>query len=83
MKKSENFQSGNFQSLAQSYRELYRERFNARLRVCNWLRRAAFVPGLADAAIRAAGVSERLRRWLALATRGRRPEVLRGQARFE
>jgi flavin-dependent dehydrogenase len=60
-----------FANVAEVYRNLYRERFNARLRVCSWLRRAAFVPGLADAAIRIAGANERLRRRLAMATRGR------------
>jgi menaquinone-9 beta-reductase len=60
-----------FADVAEGYRKLYRERFNARLRVCSWLRRAAFVPGLADAAIRVAGANEHLRRRLAMATRGR------------
>jgi len=55
---------------ARAYRDLYRQRFSARLRVCSLLRRTAFVPGLADAAIRIAGVNDRLRRGLALATRG-------------
>src|SRR6185436_16878406 len=64
-----------FANVADTYRNLYRERFNARLRVCGWLRRAAFVPGLADAAIRVAGANERLRRKLAMATRGRRAEA--------
>jgi hypothetical protein len=59
-----------FANIAEVYRKLYGERFNARLRVCSWLRRAAFVPGLADAAIRVAGANERLRRKLAMATRG-------------
>jgi flavin-dependent dehydrogenase len=59
-----------FETMAQTYRDLYRQRFSARLRVCGLLRRAAFVPGLADAAIRIAAASERLRRRLALATRG-------------
>ena len=72
-----NLQTGaQFGNFAEAYRKLYRERFNARLRVCSWLRRAAFVPGLADAAIRIAGANERLRRRLAMATRGRRgPEL--------
>ncbi len=61
---------GNFASLATDYRARYRERFAARLRVCSWLRRAAFAPGLAtEAAITALGASERMRRMLARATR--------------
>jgi menaquinone-9 beta-reductase len=59
-----------FETMAQAYRDLYRERFSARLRICGLLRRAAFMPGLANAAIRIAGVSDRLRHGLALATRG-------------
>jgi flavin-dependent dehydrogenase len=66
-----------FDELARDYRALYGARFNARLRVCSLLRRAAFVPGLAATAIRVFGTSERLRRRLARATRkaGRRDEV--------
>jgi hypothetical protein len=53
-----------------NYRELYRTRFAARLRVCSWLRRAAFAPELAtEAAIIALGASESVRRVLARATR--------------
>ncbi|HEY0322532.1 MAG TPA: FAD-dependent oxidoreductase [Pyrinomonadaceae bacterium] len=58
-----------FEELAADYRTLYGARFNARLRVCSLLRRAAFVPGLAATAIRFFGTSERLRRRLARATR--------------
>jgi flavin-dependent dehydrogenase len=61
---------GTFASLAEDYRARYRERFGKRLRVCSWLRRAAFAPGLAtEAGIVALGASERMRRVLALATR--------------
>ncbi|MDX6611765.1 MAG: hypothetical protein QOD75_951 [Blastocatellia bacterium] len=56
--------------MSQAYRDLYHQRFSARLRVCGLLRCAAFVPGLADTAIRIAGLNYRLRRGLALATRG-------------
>ncbi|MCU1266044.1 MAG: hypothetical protein JWM21_2362 [Acidobacteria bacterium] len=55
--------------LARDYRRLYRRQFGSRLRVCAMLRRAAFIPSLADAAIRLFGASERLRRALALRTR--------------
>ena len=61
---------GTFASLAADYRTHYRERFAARLRVCSWLRRAAFAPGLAtEAGIVALGASKHLRRVLARATR--------------
>jgi flavin-dependent dehydrogenase len=61
---------GRFEPLAEDYRARYRERFAARLRVCSWLRRAAFAPGLAtEAGIAALGASARVRRALARATR--------------
>jgi flavin-dependent dehydrogenase len=61
---------GQFAPLATDYRARYRERFAARLRVCSWLRRAAFAPQLAtEASIAALGASERVRRMLARATR--------------
>ena len=61
---------GAFASLAADYRARYRERFAARLRVCSWLRRAAFAPQFAtEAGIAALGASERVRRALARATR--------------
>jgi flavin-dependent dehydrogenase len=58
-----------FKTLADDYRAHYGERFNARLRVCAALRRAAFVPRLAEAAIFILGGSDRVRRRLARATR--------------
>ena len=58
-----------FDNVARDYSALYGEKFNRRLRVCSLLRRAAFVPGLAAAAIRFFGTSERLRRPVARATR--------------
>jgi menaquinone-9 beta-reductase len=65
---------GPFAALAEEYRALYRERFDARLRVCSALRRAAFAPAwAAEAAVRALGASEALRRLLARATRSGRP----------
>ncbi len=67
---------GAFANLAQEYRDLYREKFGGRLRLCGAMRRAAFVPGLAEAAIRFVGASDRLRRGLALATRGGRKVML-------
>jgi flavin-dependent dehydrogenase len=63
---------GNFAPLATDYRARYQGRFASRLRVCSWLRRAAFAPGLAtEAGIAALGASERVRRALARATRAR------------
>lgn len=58
-----------FELLGRDYRALYAERFNARLRISALLRRAAFVPGIAGAAILAFGASDHVRRRLARATR--------------
>ena len=60
----------NWQSLATEYRARHQQKFDRRLRVCSWLRRAAFVPRLAEAALRLAGLSEFARLRLAQATRG-------------
>lgn len=53
-----------------SYRAAYKAMFHSRLRICSLLRRAAFVPGLAQAAIRVFGSSDHLRHRLSRATRG-------------
>jgi len=66
--------------LASDYRALYAERFNTRLRVCSVLRRAAFLPRVAEMAMLALGVSTRVRRRLARATR-RSPVHLPGEGR--
>jgi flavin-dependent dehydrogenase len=58
-----------FQTLAADYRALYDARFDARLRVCAMLRRLAFVPRLAEAAMLALSTSDSVRRRLARATR--------------
>ena len=58
-----------FEVLANEYRAEYRRRFDSRLRVSGLLRRAAFFPHLAEAAIRLSGASSALRRRLAQATR--------------
>jgi flavin-dependent dehydrogenase len=60
-----------FQSLADDYRSRYARQFNARLRVCSAMRRAAFVPRLAETAILAVSTSERVCRTLTRATRTR------------
>jgi geranylgeranyl reductase family protein len=56
--------------LETKYRDAYRKRFHSRLRTCSMLRRAAFVPGLAQLAIRVFGASDSLRRRVSRATRG-------------
>ena len=58
-----------FNELAASYRRCYSRAFNSRLRVSGLLRRAAFVPRLAEGAMIFFGVSDRLRRKVAQATR--------------
>ena len=58
-----------FESLVNDYRGEYRRRFASRLRVSGLLRRAAFVPYLAEAAILLFGTSSGLRQRLAQATR--------------
>ncbi|HEX7997334.1 MAG TPA: NAD(P)/FAD-dependent oxidoreductase [Pyrinomonadaceae bacterium] len=58
-----------FQALADDYRARYKERFNSRLRVCSILRRAVFVPRLAEAGIAVLNASRRVRYRLARATR--------------
>ena len=62
-------------ALRLAYTGRYRETFDSRLKLCAWLRRAAFVPGVAAAAINVAGANEAVRRKLAQATRGRRNET--------
>ena len=58
-----------FAPLAREYRMEYGKRFDSRLRICSLLRRAAFVPSLAEAAILFFGTSTRLRRLVARTTR--------------
>jgi flavin-dependent dehydrogenase len=55
-------------SLSREYETSYSNTFHSRLRLAGLLRRAAFVPGLANAAIRLSGISSRFRRELARAT---------------
>jgi flavin-dependent dehydrogenase len=60
-----------FGALAREYRAEYVARFDARLRLCGLLRRAALAPpALAEAGVLALGASAALRRRLARATRG-------------
>jgi len=67
-------------SLADEYRARYEERFGARLRVCAWLRRAAFAPPvLSGAAASLLNASAGVRRVLARATRRGGGEALARQ----
>lgn len=52
------------------YCAAYRKRFHSRLRTCSIMRRAAFVPGLAQLAMRLFGVNDFLRHRVSQATRG-------------
>jgi flavin-dependent dehydrogenase len=61
--------NASFAPLAREYRLEYGKKFNSRLRICSLLRRAAFVPSLAEAAILFFGTSTRLRRKVARTTR--------------
>ena len=61
--------------LEMAYASAYRKRFHSRLRACSMIRRAAFVPGLAQLAIRVFGASECLRQRMSRATRGGSPET--------
>lgn len=58
-----------FSQLANRYRAHYKRTFDSRLRVSSWLRRAAFVPRVAETAISFFGLSDSLRRRVAQATR--------------
>jgi len=62
--------SSSLDQLRTAYTDRYRRTFNSRLTVSSLLRKAAFVPGLAESAIAFFGASEHLRRKLAQATRG-------------
>jgi flavin-dependent dehydrogenase len=56
-------------SLCDDYAQEYGQKFDARLRVCDLLRRVAFKPRLAQLAITLCGASDRFRNRLARATR--------------
>jgi flavin-dependent dehydrogenase len=57
------------QEIGRAYESLYHRQFNSRLRLCSMMRRAAFLPGLPDVAIRLFGASEALRRRVTRGTR--------------
>jgi flavin-dependent dehydrogenase len=62
---------GELDEIARDYRRAYASRFDARLRLCGLLRRAALAPAvLAELSVVALGASASLRRRLARATRG-------------
>jgi len=61
------------EAVSETYGKMYRARFNSRLRLCSMIRRAAFVPGFADLAIRFFGTSKSMRRRVASATRAAKP----------
>jgi flavin-dependent dehydrogenase len=65
----------NLNELRRAYATRYQKMFDSRLKLSSHLRRAAFVPGLAAAAIALCGTSDVVRRKLAQATRGARPET--------
>ena len=65
----------NLDELRAAYATRYHKMFDSRLKLSSLLRRAAFVPGFAAAAIALFGTSDRVRRKLAQATRGSRAET--------
>lgn len=62
-------------NLETSYRAAYKMRFQSRLQVCSLMRRAAFIPGLAQMAIGVLGLNDRVRRRVSRATRGASTET--------
>jgi flavin-dependent dehydrogenase len=61
-----------FDEIARDYRRAYASRFDARLRLCSLLRRAAFSPAaLIEGTLFALGASAALRRRVARSTRWR------------
>jgi menaquinone-9 beta-reductase len=63
--------------LNEQYRAAYQEKFESRLRICSLMRRAAFVPRLADLAIRLFRTSDGLRQFVTRATRSGSPQNFR------
>lgn len=55
--------------LGRDYADEYRKRFHSRLRICGWLRRAAFNPRLAEWGVAIFGLSGRFRNRVVRATR--------------
>jgi flavin-dependent dehydrogenase len=69
-----------FDELSAQYQVAYEKRFDSRLRICSLMRRAAFVPGLAEMAIRFFRTSDRLRQFVTRAARGPSGDDLRSAA---
>jgi len=63
--------SHSLDQLRANYSAAYDRTFDSRLKICTLMRKAAFVPGLAELAVRVFGASEKFRCRLARATRGR------------
>jgi 2-polyprenyl-6-methoxyphenol hydroxylase-like FAD-dependent oxidoreductase len=59
----------NAPALATEYTNEYVKKFDSRLRLCAWLRRAAFSPRLAGLGIALCGASKQFPNWIARATR--------------
>jgi hypothetical protein len=74
-------ESHSLSELRVKYSTAYHRFFDSRLNVCSLLRKAAFVPGLAELAIRFFGASDQIRRRLARATRGPASETYSPEAR--
>jgi flavin-dependent dehydrogenase len=62
--------------LEKIYRTAYHTKFHSRLRACALMRQAAFVPGLAQLAIRIFAASDRLRLRVSRSTRGSSAETI-------
>ncbi len=74
-------ESHSLSDLRLKYGAAYHRFFDSRLNVCSLLRKAAFVPGLAELAIRLFGASDQIRKRLARATRGPAAETYSPAAR--
>lgn len=64
-------QTESLEAISKIYRFSYASAFRNRLAVSGIIRKAAYVPAIADVAIAALSYSSFLRRWVATATRGR------------
>lgn len=64
-------QQNSFAALAADYTASYRRAFDSRLRICGFLRHAAFSPRLAELGIAICGASERFLSFVARATRAK------------
>ena len=69
-------EDGSYDLFAQAYKFMYGERFDSRLRISALLRRAAFVPYAAEAAILFFSFSDRVRRRAARATRSNKTHMI-------